>query len=87
MSKKPLAQLDKLRLNNKSRAERSSQIEEAEEKAEAAPKAQPSQPFQQAKEAPKSSPKVSTLAHLRGALFSCLLSLPWRHVERFSAKF
>ena len=90
-----LAQLDKLKPNKKSKAERSSQVEEpaptkkskAERKTEAAPKAQPSQPSQKAKEAPKSSLKVNTLAHLRCALFSGLLSLPWRHVERFGAKF
>ena len=92
MSKKELARLDKLEPNKKSKAERSSGVEEpaprkkskAERKAEAAPKAQPSQPSQKAKEAPKSSPKVNTLAHLRCELFSRLLSLP---VERFGAKF
>ena len=95
MSKKALVQLDKLKPNNKSKAERSSQVEEpaptnkskAERKAEAAPRAQPSQPSQKAKEAPKCSPKVNTLAHIRCALFGRLLSLPWRHVERFGAKF
>ena len=84
MSKKAFAQLDKLKPNKKSKDEPSSQFEEhaptkkskAEQKAEAAPKAQPSQPSQRAKEAPKSSPKVNTLAHLRCALFSRLLSLP-----------
>ena len=93
MSKKALAQLDKLKPNKKSKAERSSKVEQpaptkkskAERKAEAAPKAQPLQPSQKAKEAPKSSPKVNTLAHLRSALFSLLLSLAWRHVERFVA--
>ena len=95
MSKKALVHLDKLKPNKKSKAERSSKVEEpaptkklkAERKAEAAPKAQPSQPSQNAKEAPKSSPKVKTLADLRCTLFSRLLSLPWRHVERFGAKF
>ena len=94
MSKKALAQLDKLKPNEKLKAEQSSQVEEpaptrkskSEQKAEAAPKAQPSQPSQKPKEAPKSSPKVNTLAHLRCALLSRLLSLPWRHVERFGAK-
>ena len=95
MSKKALAQLDKLKPNKKSKADRSSQVEEpaptkkskAEQKAKAAPKAQPSQPSQKAKEAPKSTPKVNTLAHLRCVLFSSLLSFPWRHVERLGAKF
>ena len=95
MSKKALSQLDKLKPNKKSKAERSSQVEEpiptkkskAERKAEAAPNTQPSQPSQEAKEAPKSSPKVNTLAPIRCALFSRLVSLPWRHVERFGAKF
>ena len=95
MSKKTLAQLDKLKPNKKSKAERSSQVEKpaptkkwkAEREADAAPKAQPLQPSQKAKEGPKSSPKVTTLAHLRCAWLSRLLSLPWRHVERFGAKF
>ena len=95
MSKKALAQLDKLKPNKKSTAERSSQVEEpaptkktkAERKADAAPKAQPSQPSEKAKEAPKGSPKVNTLADLCCALFGRLLSLPGRHVERFDAKF
>ena len=95
MSKKALAQLNNLKPNKKSKAERSSKVEEpaptkkskAERNAVAAPKAQPWQPSQKAKEAPKCSPKVNTLAHLRCALFSHLLSLPWRHVERFGAKF
>ena len=30
---------------------------------------------------------MNTLVHLRCALFSRLLSLPWRHLERFRAKF
>ena len=59
----------------------------AKRKAEVTPKAQPLQPSQKAKEAPKSSPKVKTLAHSRCALFSPLLSLPWQHVERLGAKF
>ena len=95
MSKKAFAQLDKLKPNKKSKAERCSQAEEpaptkkskAERKAEAAPKAQPLKPSQKAKEATKSSPKVNTLAHLRCSLFSRLLSLLWRHVERFAVKF
>ena len=94
MSKKALAQLDKLKPSKKSKAERSSQVGEpaptkrskAEQKAEAAPKAQPSPRSQKAEKATKSSTKVNTLAHLRCALFSRLLSLPWRHVERFGAK-